>query len=348
VAATSATGSGNGSPRELPEIRITTRENEVNDQAIEALANVQNIYRLGYVLATVVEEPDPPRGVAYVDGPPPHISPLEPAKLRERMAGAARWVAPKLKGDEWESIPAHPPDWSVAAVHKRQVYPGIRPIVGVIEAPTMRRDGSILSEPGYDPATRLCLKPNVVVAPVAARPSLADAQQALEEIYDLVTDFPFNSGERKAVWLASLFTVVARASFSGPAPLFGLDGNVPGSGKSKLADLVAVIPSGRRMPRSVWPSGRLADEEMRKRITSMAMAGERFALLGVPVGEALRLLREDNTALLYPTLRAALAELTDKTDLPCAKSVGRHLKGMQGRTVGIYVLRRVELRSNRS
>ena len=258
-------GSGNCPPRELPEILITTKENEVNNQAIAALANDQNIYRLGYVLATVVEEPLPPRGVTYVDGPPPHISPLEPATLRERMAGAALWLVSKQKGQEWEEIPVHPPDWSVAAVHKRMVYPGIRPIVGVIEAPTMRQDGSILFSPGYDPVTRLYLKPNVVVPPIADRPSLSDAEQALAEIYDLVTDFPFKSDERKAVWLASLFTVVARASFAGPAPLFAFDGNVPGSGKSKLADLVAVIATGRRMPRSIWPSGRHADDETRKR-----------------------------------------------------------------------------------
>ena len=69
------------------------------------------------------------------------------------------------------------------------------------------------------------------------------------------------------------------------------------------------------------------------------------AQTGVTVGEALRLLREDKTELLYPTLRSALADLSDKNDLPSARSLGRYLKGMQGRTVGIYVLRRVELRS---
>ena len=153
---------------------------------------------------------------------------------------------------------------------KRGIYPGIRPIEGVIEAPTLRRrNGSILATPGYDPATRLFLRPSVEVGAIPDRPSKDDAKRALDAILELVCDFPFKGDEHRAVWLASLFTVVALPRLKGPAPLFGFDGNCPGTGKSKLADLVAIIASGRRMPRSVWPSGHNADEEVRKRIASM-------------------------------------------------------------------------------
>src|SRR5262249_19525636 len=74
-------------------------------------------------------------------------------------------------------------------------------------------------------------------------------------------------------------TVVARPAIAGPAPLFAFDGNGPGVGKSLLADLIAVLATGRRMARQVWPHGRDADDEMRKRITPLALAGERTGLL---------------------------------------------------------------------
>jgi hypothetical protein len=261
-----------------PEILITTEEDKVNDQAVAALASDPELYRLGYVLATILQEGDSPRGVEYTDGPPPQITPIEAATLRERMAKTAIWKMAKMRGDRTEVIPAHPPAWSVSAVLKRGIWP-VRPIVGVIEAPTIRRDGSIMSVKGYDPVTRLYLRPNVVVDSIPDRPTKQDAESARDLIYDLVSDFPFKDDTHKSVWLASLLTVVARASFAGPAPLFAFDGNCPGSGKTKLADLVAIVASGRRMPRSIWPAGRNADEEVRKRITSMALAGERFALL---------------------------------------------------------------------
>jgi hypothetical protein len=263
-----------------PEITISTDEMEVNTQAIIALAKDPELYRLGYVLATIHQDPEPTRGISRPDGPAPQIVPLEMATLRERMAAVANWVVLKPKGiDQVQVVPAHPPDWSVKAVHKRGSYANIRPIEGVIEAPTMRPDGSILLTPGYDSATRLYLRPNVDIGTICERPSRTEAEQALLTLYDIVTDFPFKNEDHKAAWLSSLITAVARASFNGPAPLFGFDGNVPGSGKSKLADADAVIASGRRMPRSIWPSGRHADEEVRKRITAMALAGEQFTLL---------------------------------------------------------------------
>ena len=92
-------------------------------------------------------------------------------------------------------------------------------------------------------------------------------------------DFPFKSDAHKAVWLTGLQTVTGVALFHGPAPLFAFDGNAPGSGKTKEADLIAVVASGRRMPRSTLPGGESADEEIRKAITSLAMQGERFVLL---------------------------------------------------------------------
>jgi len=288
---------------ERPIIIISTEERRVNDEAVVALARDPNLYQFGQVLATVIHDQPgkPPRNVDQPDGPPPQISAVELATLRERMAEAAEWKA-LCKGKDEREIPrpAHPPTWSVQAVHARRHWPDIRPIKGVVEAPTIRPDGTILCDPGYDPVTALYFHPNDAFPAVPDRPTLDQARKASNSLLDLVTDFPFADGHRVA-WLAALLTVIGRAAIDGPTPLFAIDGNCPGAGKSMLADLIAVVATRRRMARTIWPTGRDADEEIRKRITALLMTGEPMMLL-------------DNIALGHPLGGASLdSALTSTT-----------------------------------
>jgi hypothetical protein len=250
----------------------------VNDEAIKALAGDPTVFRVGYALATIVSDPDPPRGVEFPDGPAPQLSMIEPATLREHMANAAEWIGiTDCKGKRVRKR-SHPPDWSIKAVYHRKVYPGIRRVECVIEAPTLRPDGSLLCQPGYDRATRLFLRPNIDVGPIPERPIWAMVEASKAALLEIIQEFPFKDDNHGAVWLCGLLTAIARHSFEGPCPLFINDGNVAGAGKSMLVDAIGVIATGRRMPRSSWPKGLYGDDEMRKRITSMVIAGTRFVL----------------------------------------------------------------------
>ena len=53
------------------------------------------------------------------------------------------------------------------------------PLAGVITTPTLRPDGSILSEAGYDPATRLLLVDPPAMPPIPQRPNRDDALIAI-------------------------------------------------------------------------------------------------------------------------------------------------------------------------
>ena len=55
-------------------------------------------------------------------------------------------------------------------------------IAGVVTTPTMRPDGSILDQPGYDPATQFLLVPdqNVEVPTIKAKPTKEDARRTLQ------------------------------------------------------------------------------------------------------------------------------------------------------------------------
>ncbi len=119
-----------------------------------------------------------------------------------------------------------------------------------------------------------------------------DATRAMFELLDVVCDFPFLNDDHRAAWLAMLLTLIGRPAIDGPCPLFGIDANTRGSGKSLLADVAAIIATGHVMPRKTWPRD---DDETRKTITAVALE----AIIAVLI---------DNVAGLLggPSLDAAL------------------------------------------
>lgn len=258
-----------------PTITITTDEPVVIDQAIEALALDPTIFKRGNVLACVMRDEHQTKGVTR---PPdaPRIQPLPLPTLRERMAGKAKWIKIQEKGDKIQEVSAHPPDWTVKAVAARGEWPAIRPIEGVVETPILRPDGTLLTQPGYDAETGLLYEPRGSFPDIPAAPTLADAQRARDVLLEVVEDFPFARDEHRSGWLAALLTPLARYSFHGPAPMFTIDANTRGAGKTLAADAIGQIVSGWPMPRMVNPE---SDDETRKRITTLALEGERLVLL---------------------------------------------------------------------
>lgn len=258
------------------EIRISTDEAVVNEAVIQALAKDEKLYhRAGKLVHVVI-------GANHdgIDRPEdaPRVLAIPLAGLRERLTRVARFVDVDGEG---KSKPAHPPKWCYEAVAARGQWSGIRPLAGVVTAPVLRPDGSVLSLPGYDPATGLLFDPQGVSYPTIERPSHADAVRAAASLMDLVADFPFAKPDHGAAWLSYLLTPLARFAFNGPAPLFLIDANVRGSGKSLLCDVVALIVTGREMSRMSNPKD---DDECRKRITALAIAGDSLCLIDNLIG----------------------------------------------------------------
>src|SRR4029078_12677722 len=107
-------------------------------------------------------------------------------------------------------------------------------------------------------------------------PSRDDVLAAVAVINDVLADFPFEPPEHRAAWFAGLLTPLAWFAFDGPAPLLLIDGNTRGAGKGVLADVIALTLTGRRFPVMSYSADR---EELRKKVTSLAMEGERLVLL---------------------------------------------------------------------
>jgi hypothetical protein len=267
-------------PRDLPVLRLgSVEEHELNAQAITALATHSNVFQRGSALVRVARSASAARGVTR----PPHtpsIAPIPLAVLRSYLTEVARFERWMKTEDRY--VPDHPWDWLVRAVHVYGDWGDVRPIEFVTEAPVLRPDGSLLDQPGYDAATGVLYVPNCGVPLVPARPTRDHAVEAVAELLDLVCDFPFASDAHRAAWVAGLLTPLAKLAISSPAPLFMVDANVRGSGKSKLVDVISVIITGREMARMFYTPN---NDEMKKQVMATALSGDRMVLFDNIAGD---------------------------------------------------------------
>lgn len=266
-----------------PEIVITTDEHIVIDQVIAAIEDDPDVYQRGNVLVTVVRESTARRRKRDARRPAgsPRIVQLPKPRAREIIVRNARITKEVETKRGTIRVPAHPSDFMVSGPLARGEYPDVRPIEGVVEAPTLREDGSLLDIPGWDDQTGLLYEPNAEFPPIPNLPTRMDAREAANLLFGLVVDFPFapivtdgvsdGGAAHRAMWLASLLTVLARHAIDGPTPLFVFDGNTPGCGKSKLADIDSIIATGREMARADYPD---EEVEMAKVLLSIALAAD--------------------------------------------------------------------------
>jgi hypothetical protein len=175
-----------------------------------------------------------------------------------------------------EQYPARPPAWCIAAVHARADWPRLRYLEAVVEYPVLRPDGSVLSCPGYDADTGLLLEVAGGLPAIPNHSTQTDAVAARDLLLQVLVDFPLAQPTYRAAWLAALLTPLARFAFAGPAPLFLIDANVRGAGKGLLVDTIATIVTGQRATVATYTND---EEELRKRITSLVLAGDRLILL---------------------------------------------------------------------
>lgn len=256
----------------LPSIVISPDERRVNDEAIAALAAVEGIYQRTGSLVRITSDRVVRNQFIHRPSGSSRIEAVPEASLRELLSAAAKWEAVKKN----RPAPAHVPRWAVQAVLSRGEWPGIRVLEAIVASPVLRRDGSILREPGYDTHTGLYFASSVQIPPVSDQPTKKQIDESLGLLRSVVSDFPFASDHHFAAWLAAVLTPLARHAFDGPAPLFLCDSNAAGVGKSLLFDTLSIIVTGGKAARMAHPRD---DEEARKRVTSLAIAGDPLVLI---------------------------------------------------------------------
>lgn len=205
----------------------------------------------------------------------PVIVPVDQAQMLSLMDRTANWV--KWNGRKKANTPACPPAWIATQILARREWP-FPYLEGVIETPTIRLDGSILDRPGYDKRTGLLYEPipgSEIWPAIPARPTQEEAKAAAATLLVVVKDFPFVADSDKSAYLAVVLTLIARHLIAGPVPMFPIRAPTPGTGKGLLASVISIITTGREPAVMGWAEA----DELRKRITALAVAGTLLVLL---------------------------------------------------------------------
>jgi hypothetical protein len=251
-----------------PVIRVKPGELDATaTHAEEALlaAKVPLFQRGGLLVRPVVEEVDAAHGRRTKIA---QFVRVEQAYLRTLLNRVARFAKYDGRSGRW--APIDPPTETAITILSRIGEWSFPAVAGVITTPTMRPDGSLLTEPGYDAATRLLLVEPPPMPAIPDEPTRAQALSALELLDGLLTEFPFENEVARALALSMLITPVARGAFM-VTPMPATTAPVPGSGKSFLHDVVAAIAIGQPMP--VMTAGR-TEEETEKRLGAALLAGQ--------------------------------------------------------------------------
>lgn len=266
-----------------PEVRIGKDMHRVVEEISEALAKDPLCYQRSHRLITVVGTPRKVNGavVARV----PTIRELESSSLLLRMTRHVKMLAYKEPSDtaikkaqlagkdinRWQEV--LPSDTIRLATLAAGEWPAIRDLVGVTEAPILRRDGTIVQDAGYDLATEHLYLPSADYPRIADEPTQDEARAALERLEALFADFPHVSRAHRMVPIAAILTILARSAIDGAVPAFLFDASTRGSGKSLQCDVVAAVATGKSAARLGYPD---TEDELEKILSASAIGGDRL------------------------------------------------------------------------
>lgn len=261
----------------LPVVEVSPATAAVAREALQHLAKHPGVYqRVNSGLVRVVRAPELPEDLPERERerrPPPHAAVIEPLPL-PTLAG---WLTEMMRFYQYDKREkcwrwTTPPDRVVSFIHAERDLNPVRPLTGVVEAPTLRPDGSILAVPGYDARTGLLLEWVGNPIEVAGHPSRDDARSAYLRLADVFGEFNYQADRNVmiAASIAAVMTPLARAAIRGPVPLFLWEADRANAGKTLAATCAGIIVTGRA------PSVRQFtddDDEMNKRFGAIGIHG---------------------------------------------------------------------------
>jgi hypothetical protein len=248
-------------------------------------SSIAGIFQRGGQLVRIVrvEDPTPRRGITRRPGALA-IVPVDAEHLVVRLTEVINWQKFDGRSEKWKDIDA--PRAVAAGVLAMAGAWSFPTLSAIIEAPTLRPDGTVLDTPGHDAATGLFFDAGgAKFQPVPDSPTRDDAVAAVEVFAALLKGFPFIDDDTStrphlrtvsfSVALAAILTALVRRSVR-TAPLFGFSAPTMGSGKSLLADVVSMIATGRPAAAMSYADDPAED---RKRLLAALMAGDPIVTL---------------------------------------------------------------------
>jgi hypothetical protein len=195
------------------------------------------------------------------------IRELNPQNLVLRISSIATWERLNKDTGFWEVC--DPPPRHSRILYDMNAYANLPVLLGLARQPYLRPDGSLMTEPGYDPLTRLFGVFDASQFNIPEHPTRDDAVAALDELKVLLAEFPFAQACDLAAALAGILTATIRASLP-LAPMFHVRAPQIASGKSYLCILIAAFGSPTIPSAVAFPTD---DEECRKFLLASLLTG---------------------------------------------------------------------------
>lgn len=270
-------GADPGEPGDgLPTIRWKAGKlPEVVDEAERALieAKLRIYQRAGYLVRVVqraqpsvrnYKRPAGALGIVTVDSP----------FLIESFTRAARWEKWNARSEKWQRCNA--PEQAATTYIARVGQWRVPQLWSAVSAPTLRPDGTVLQEPGYDSDMQSWYDPLGIKFPkIPEAPSKDEAAAALKKLRAWLSSFPFESKVDESVALALALTALVRRSLPS-APLGAITAPVMSSGKTLLADGIAILATGISAPAMKYAE---TDEETTKTMLAVLAEGDQVVLI---------------------------------------------------------------------
>ncbi len=194
----------------------------------------------------------------------PVIMPVNETALMDHLSQVANWIQ---RGSDTD-IPVHPPK-DVVAVMVESPDKKLPHLENVVTTPVFGPDGSLIAAPGYHTESRLWMhRPlGFDMDGIPESPSSQEIERALDLLLnDLFVDFPFTSESDRCHALAALLLPFVRRMVHGPTPIHLVEAPTPGTGKSLLAEMIALVCTGHSADVTTLDK---QESETRKKITAI-------------------------------------------------------------------------------
>jgi hypothetical protein len=240
------------------------------DEAEQALMQSTNrhIFQRANGLVRVVQLPamsvrnfKRPVGVLGIVGVEKHY-------LLEQMSRVAAWEKFDGRSETWRPINA--PEMVAQTLLARSGEWKLQRLMGAISTPTLRPDGTLLQDPGYDEPTATWYDPCGVEYPrIKDTPTKKQAWAAATELMEAMKTIPFVDACDASVAVSLMLTSLVRRSLPS-APMGAITAPTPGSGKTLIADCISILATGAEVPAMQYAA---TDEEAEKVALSILMQG---------------------------------------------------------------------------
>ncbi|MBB3592700.1 putative DNA primase/helicase [Rhizobium sp. BK529] len=199
------------------------------------------------------------------------LVPAEEVNLTEMLTKAIHWRKQDGRTASGSRKVKCPPLVAKAVIARCGDWP-FHQLKAIVSTPIMRSDGTVFTAKGFDLKSGIYFDSDATWPDIAERPDKAAAAAALDTIRQLVSTFPFVGSVDESATIAMILTAIVRPALR-TAPLFGVNATAPGTGKSKLVDIAAILATGKIAAVNSYSGD---DEELRKVLESRLLKGDSF------------------------------------------------------------------------